>query len=89
MSEPNGNGGVVLRWAHLILVLLVQVLLLGAMFGVLKFQVEDHARRLDAIEKKQEANFIPRAEYDKRHDDLLEQMRELRTQLRELERKVR
>lgn len=88
MSD-NSNGGIVLKWAHLILILLIQILLLGAVWGSLSFQVADHARRLDAIEKKQEDNFIPRSEYDKRHEDLIQQMRELREQLRDLERKVK
>lgn len=89
MSEQNESAGaVVLKWAHLGLVMLVQVLLMGAIYGSLKFQVEDHARRLDAIEKKQDADFIPRSEYDKRHSDLQEDMHELRQEVRDLEQKM-
>jgi hypothetical protein len=85
VSEPNGNG-VMLKWAHLVLIICVQLVASGATFGVLKFEVEDHARRLADIERKQDANFISREEYDKRHDDLLRQVQELRQELRELER---
>jgi len=88
-DERNGNGGVVLKWVHVILLLLAQVMMLGTVYGALKFQVEDHARRLESIEKKQEDNFIPRSEYDKRHSDLQEEMRELRNEVRELRQKVR
>lgn len=87
MSESNGNG-VILKWMHIALILVGQVVLIVASFAVLKFQVEDHARRLNAIEKRQEDNFIPRQEYDKRHADLQEQLREIRDELRDLERKA-
>lgn len=87
MSESNG--GFVLRWGHLGVVLFVQILLVGAVYGSLKFQVESHERRLDAIEKRQEDNLIPRSEYDKRHADLQEQLKELREEIQAMERKAR
>jgi len=86
VSEPNGNG-VVLKWAHLVLIICIQLVGMGATFGILKFEVEDHARRLADIERKQDANFISREEYDKRHEDLIRQMQELRQEIRELERR--
>ena len=88
MSEPNGSG-VILKWAHLVLIVAVQIAASGATFGILKFEVEDHARRLVDIERKQDANFISREEYDKRHEDLIRQMQELRQEVRDLERKSR
>jgi len=86
LSDFNGNGGVNMKWAHLILLLGGQLVFAGAAYGILKFEVEDHARRLNEIERKQDANFIPRSEYDRRHDDLIRQMQELREEVRELER---
>jgi len=88
VSEPNGSG-VILKWAHLVLIVAVQIAASGATFGILKFEVEDHARRLVDIERKQDANFISREEYDKRHEDLIRQMQELRQEVRDLERKSR
>lgn len=79
----------VLRWAHLIIVLVVQVFLAGGIYASIKFQVEDHARRLDTIERRQQDNFITSGEYEKRHQDLIEQIRELRAEVRELEHKSR
>ena len=83
MSESNGSG-VVLRWAHLALILSVQLVTVGATFGILKFEVEDHARRLADVERKQEANFILRSEYDNRHQDLIRQIEEMKLQLRDV-----
>jgi cell shape-determining protein MreC len=88
-SDNNTAGGIILKWAHLALILLVQVLMMGAVYGSLRFQVEDHARRLESIEKKQDANFISREEYVKRHSDLQEEIRELRIQIREVESKIK
>jgi hypothetical protein len=89
VSEQTNGSGIVLKWAHLILALFTQVLItvggLGAVYGTLKFQVEDQARRLTDVERKQDANFIPRSEYDRRHDDLLRQLQELREEMRDLE----
>ena len=89
MSDHPNGGTVVMKWMHLVVVLVSQLLLLGVTYGALRFQVDDISRRIDLIEKKQDANFIPRAEYDARHADLIEQIRELRIQVRELERKFK
>ena len=91
MSESNG---VSLKWAQFIIGLALQTVLfvggLGAVYGTIKFQVEDLARRVDNIEKREDANFIPRSEYDKRHLDLQEQLKEIRDEIRDLQqRKVR
>jgi len=86
-ASTNGNGGMNLKWAQLFLWIAVQLVAMGAMFGVLKFEVEDHARRLAEIEKKQDANFIPRSEYDNRHADLEKQIQELREEIRDMGRR--
>lgn len=85
--DESKTDGVILKWAHLILVLIVQVLLMGAVWGSLRYQVEEHERRLVIIEKRQEEQFLPRAEFEKRHQELQERVQELRERIREHEMK--
>lgn len=85
MSESNGSSGVLLKWAHLLLILVVQILLLGAVWGSLNYQVAEHGRRLDIIEKRQEDNFLSRQEFEKRHEDLQRRVEELRERVQQLE----
>ena len=65
-------------------------------WGVTYATLAEHGRRLEEenvkillIEKRQEENSLSRVEYDKRHADLQEDLRELRKEVIELERKTR
>lgn len=90
MSETsNGNGSARFDWR----VLLASVLLLliqGLVFaGIFYSTLTDHSRRLDLIEKRQEDNYLSRTEYERRHSDLQETVKEQGDRIRELERKTR
>lgn len=84
MSEEHKNGGVILRWAHLLLILFAQVLMVGAVWGSLNFQVADHTRRIEIIEKRMEERTLQREEYERRHEDLQKAINEVREELKEL-----
>jgi len=46
------ENGRALKWSHLIVVLVVQILALGFIYGTLKTQVEADSRRIDRIEEQ-------------------------------------
>lgn len=84
-NGTNGtNGGVMLRWMHLGLILTVQILMLGAVYGSLSFQVADHTRRIDLIEKRMEERILQREEYERRHEDMQKQIDMLREEVKSL-----
>ena len=57
MTERHeDSGGVTLKWIHVIFVFVIQLLLVGAMFGRLSYQTEDNSRRIEKIEN---SNFLP------------------------------
>jgi hypothetical protein len=64
--------------------------------GIFWSTLSDHSRRLDLIEKRQEDNYLSRAEYERRHEDLRHEVEDLkredddnRKMLMDLERRVR
>lgn len=52
-------------------------------------RLKEHDVRLDKVERYQQDNFIPRLEYDKRHADLQQEIRDLKQEVRELGRRPR
>jgi hypothetical protein len=83
MNEPNNGRKLDLRTLAVSLVLIVGQGLVQ--WGITYATLSDHARRLDLIEKHQEDNSLTRTEYDKRHEDLKDELKQLRQELRELE----
>ena len=84
MTETNGNG----KKIDFKTLGVTMVLLIGqglVQWGITYATLSDHSRRLDLIEKHQEENILTRTEYDRRHEDLKEDLRELCQELREIE----
>ena len=48
--EQNRSGVISLRWVHVVVLLIVQTLLLGSVYGSLKYQVEENTRRIQRLE---------------------------------------
>ena len=86
--EPNGNGKKLdMRTLGVTLVLLIGQGLIQ--WGITYATLSDHARRLDLIEKHQEENILTRTEYDRRHEDLKDELKEMRQEISEMEKKER
>jgi hypothetical protein len=47
----NGNNSKALGWSHLIIVLIIQLLALGFIYGSLKYQVEANTQRIEKLEQ--------------------------------------
>ena len=85
-GDPNGKR---FDWRPL---LSSGILVLGGwavQWGIISATLNDHSRRLDLIEKRADERTVAREEYERRHEDLLKQVQELRQQIREIERKTR
>jgi uncharacterized protein HemX len=64
-----------------VLVVLITALI---QWGVMSAQITDHARRLDLIEHQLSERSVAREEYDRRHEDLIRQIEELRKELEDV-----
>jgi hypothetical protein len=53
-------------------------------WGILSAQLADHSRRLDLLEHQIGERSVAREEYDRRHEDLIRQMDQLRKELEDL-----
>jgi cell division protein FtsB len=50
--NADGHESRALRWSHLFIVLIVQLLALGFIYGSLKFQVESNSQRIEKLEEQ-------------------------------------
>ena len=92
MSDAPANGGKKQVWITVAIVVAQGLIQWGITYATLT----EHTRRLEEmhvqiqlIEKRQEENLLSRVEYDKRHADLQDDLRELRREVIDLEKKVR
>lgn len=69
MTE-NGKPVITLKWIHVILWSALQLLGLGVVFGVTKFTVEDHERRLIKLEETTQGLREIKEEISRRLDKL-------------------
>jgi chromosome segregation ATPase len=92
VSEMNGNGTKRFEWRTVV----ISGIVVGSgwlvQWGISTAKLAEHDRQLEeikahiaVIEARQEQNLLSRTEYDKRHEDLIRQVEELRQEVRELE----
>jgi septal ring factor EnvC (AmiA/AmiB activator) len=86
VSDANGNGKK-FDWRMAAFVVLSWLASACIQYGITEATMVDHSRRLDSIEHRLDEKSITREEYDRRHEDLIRQMGELRTEVLDLERK--
>jgi len=58
-------------------------------WGITSATLAEHTRRIELLEKRMEERSVAREEYERRHIELQDQVKEQEKRLRELERKVR
>lgn len=84
MSSDDGNGkNGKLDWRP---VLLSVTLVIGqglVQWGITSATLTEHSRRIELIEKRMEERSVAREEYERRHSDLQEQVRELKVLVEE------
>jgi len=88
MSEETQRNGKSFDWRT---VAVTGALIIGQgliQWGITSTTLTDHSRRLDLLEKRMEERSVARDEYERRHSDLQDKVREQETRLRELERKI-
>ena len=86
MAEPNGNGNNKPRfdWRMGLFVLAGWIGLGLIQWGTTATQISDHARRIELIEHQIAERSVAREEYDRRHEDLIRQVDELRKEMQDL-----
>jgi len=52
MNDEHPRTGITLKWVHIVLVLAIQLLGLGFIYGTLKVQVETDSRRIEKLEEQ-------------------------------------
>jgi len=70
MNEEQAKAGITLKWIHVILVLAIQLLGLGFIYGTLKVQVESDSRRIEKLEEQTSGMKEVREEIMRRLDKL-------------------
>lgn len=70
MSENGKPSGLTLKWLHLVVILFIQVLLLGSIYGSLKYQVEENERRILKLEEATQGFREIKEEISRRLDKL-------------------
>lgn len=89
MAEPNGNGnGKKFDWRTSAVTVAAVLVTAFIQWGVMSAQIADHSRRLDLIDRQLSERSVAREEYDRRHEDLIRQVEELRQNQREMERRM-
>jgi uncharacterized protein HemX len=82
---PNGNSkNGKFDWRTSAVTVLVVLITALIQWGVMSAQITDHARRLDLIEHQLSERSVAREEYDRRHEDLIRQIEELRKELEDV-----
>ena len=66
---PVSGGIVILRYWHIIALLVVQLLGLGIAYGKITQNQEDLSRRMQAIESR-DSQYVPRSEFDGWREDI-------------------
>lgn len=56
-------------------------------YGITSTTIADHTRRIELMEKRMEDKSLARDEYERRHNDLQQKVRDNELRLRDLERK--
>lgn len=83
-KEPMPQTVVAARWSHIVAVLALWIFSLGAVYATVKFQIEDHERRLQKLE---DAHFIPgnqgvsRDQFDQMKEDLMRRLAKMEDKL--------
>jgi chromosome segregation ATPase len=85
MAEPTGNTNGRSRFDWRTSAVTVAAVLVTAFiqWGVMSAQIADHSRRLDLIDRQLTERSVAREEYDRRHEDLIRQVDELRKELQD------
>lgn len=83
MEESNGKTK--FDWRMGVFILAGWVGLGLIQWGTTATQISDHARRIELLEHQIAERSVAREEYDRRHEDLIRQVEELRKDVREEE----
>lgn len=83
-TEVNGNGKPKFDWRTSVVTVGAVLVTAFIQWGVMSAQITDHSRRLDLIEHQINERSIAREEYDRRHEDLIRQVEEVRKELENL-----
>jgi chromosome segregation ATPase len=96
VNGDNGNGKGRFDW-RVVAVSVGLILAQGFIqYGIMSAIVTDHSRRLELLERRIEERSVARDEYERRHEDLRNEVKDMKNNLeedrraiRELEKKVR
>ena len=80
----NGNGKSKFDWRTSVVTVVVVLVTAAIQWGVLSAQITDHGRRLDLLDRQISERSVARDEYDRRHEDLIRQIEEVRKELEDL-----
>ena len=84
-EEHNGNGrNGKFDWKSSAITVGAIIVTAAIQWGVLSAQISDHSRRLDLLEHQISERSVAREEYDRRHEDLIRQVDELRKELEDV-----
>jgi hypothetical protein len=84
MADENGNGRAKFDWRMGLFVLAGWIGLGLIQWGTTSTQIADHARRIEIMEHQIAERSVAREEYDRRHEDLIRQVEEVRKELQDL-----
>jgi hypothetical protein len=84
-ETPNGNGkNGKFDWRGSLFTVGAVIVTAAIQWGVLSAQISDHSRRLDLLEHQISERSVAREEYDRRHEDLIRQLEQLRKELEDV-----
>jgi hypothetical protein len=82
-DDSNGRNGK-FDWRTSLVTVVVVIITAAIQWGVLSAQITDHSRRLDLLEHQLSERIVSREEYDRRHDDLIRQLEQVRKELEDM-----
>lgn len=87
IEERRSMTGIALRWSHLIIALIVYLVTIGALYGTLKTQAEDTAKRVEQkVDHSEFEQMLERLASMDRHLENIDNKIDRRTELQELQR---
>jgi uncharacterized membrane-anchored protein YhcB (DUF1043 family) len=76
-TDPHGRSIIALKWSHLIITLLVNLLAIGVLYGTIRAQVDETQRNVQELKDKK----VDQRQFDEFRENLVRQLNRIESKL--------